>query len=256
MHCRIEDTFHASLTRLQNHEQKAVKTTFFDLVRHPAAQGLRLKKLQGGSWSARVNEDIRIILDWNEDDNSLTLRYVGHHDAAYQWADAHKTKIRPENAAAKESEALQPALQTAHATASAKPAKTIRFRLLSFAARTVDTCATPLSALRDAIVHARDAQNGQLPGENRNRAKGAAEVRKVFEISDVGTVAGCYVTEGKIALDDQIRIIRGGAAVHEGRIDSLKQREKRVREIRRGSECGVGVWSYPNIQIGDRIESY
>lgn len=259
MHFRIDDTFRDSLARLANDEQKAVKTSVFDLVSKRRGQGLRLKKLCDGSWSARVNHDIRIIADWNERENNLCLRYVGRHDDAYQWAERHKAETRAGNDGTEEAEATQPARETAPADPPGQQKKTIRFRLLSFAGSTVDTCLNSLSALRGAIANARDGENeeiGQFPYKNQTSPKGAAEVRKLYEISNVGTVAGCYVLEGAIACDDQIRIVRGGMAIHEGKIDSLQRRKKSVREIQRGYECGVGIRNYPHIQVGDRIESY
>ena len=259
MHFRIDDTFLDSLARLANDEQKAVKTSVFDLVSKRRGRGLRLKKLRDGSWSARVNHDMRIIADWNERENHLLLRYVGHHDEAYQWAERHKTKTRAGNNATEETEATQPAPETVPPVPATQQKKSIRFGLLAFAEKTVDTCLASLSALRSAIANARNAQRepGEpFPDANELAAKGAAEVRELYDISNVGTVAGCYVLEGKIARYDQIRIIRGGMAIHEGKIDSLKRRKKNVQEIQKGYECGIGVWSYPNIQVGDRIESY
>ncbi len=259
MHFRIDDTFLDSLARLANDEQKAVKTSVFDLVSKRRGRGLRLKKLRDGSWSARVNHDMRIIADWNERENHLRLRYVGHHDEAYQWAERHKTKARAENDATEEATASQSAPKTAPPVPATQQKKSIRLGLLAFAEKTVDICLVPLSALRSAIANARNGQRepGEpFPDANERAAKGAAEVRKLYEISNVGTVAGCYVLEGKIACDDQIRIIRGGMAIHEGKVDSLKHRKKNVQEIQRGYECGIGIWNYPNIRVGDRIESY
>lgn len=259
MHFRIDDTFLDSLARLANDEQKAVKTSVFDLVSKRRGRGLRLKKLRDGSWSARVNHDMRIIADWNEHENHLRLRYVGHHDEAYKWAERHKAKTRAGNNATEEATASQSAPKKAPPVPATQQKKSIRFGLLAFAEKTVDICLARLSALRRAIANARNGQRepGEpFPDANELAAKGAAEVRELYDISNVGTVAGCYVLEGKIARYDQIRIIRGGMAIHEGKIDSLKRRKKNVQEIQKGYECGIGVWSYPNIQVGDRIESY
>ena len=256
MHFRIDDTFLDSLARLANDEQKAVKTSVFDLVSKRRGRGLRLKKLRDGSWSARVNHDMRIIADWNERENHLRLRYVGHHDEAYQWAERHKIKTRAGNNATKETEATQPAPETAPPVPATQQKKSIRFGLLAFAEKTVDTCLASLSALRSAIANARNGQRepGEpFPDKNRLAAKGAAEVRELYYN---GKVAGCYVLEGKIACEDQIRIIRGGMAIHKGKIDSLKHFRENVQEVKKGYECGIGVRSYPNIRVGDRIESY
>ena len=89
MDFRIADTFTASLARLNGAEQKAVKTTAFDLQLNASAPGLRLHRLDRARdpdfWSVRVNDDIRLIV--HRAPTSLMLCYVGHHDAAYEWAE-------------------------------------------------------------------------------------------------------------------------------------------------------------------------
>ena len=102
MQFRIADTFTASLARLPNEQQKAVKTTAFDLQTNPAHPGLSLHRLYNSRdsnfWSARVTRDYRIIVHRVED--GLTLCYVGHHDDAYQWAERRKLETHPATGAA------------------------------------------------------------------------------------------------------------------------------------------------------------
>ncbi len=97
MDFRIADTFTTSLTKLTGNEQKAVKTTAFDLQLNPAQPGLRFHKLDGARdpnfWSVRVSRDIRIIVHRTR--NSLMLCYVDHHDNAYQWAERRKLATHP-----------------------------------------------------------------------------------------------------------------------------------------------------------------
>jgi mRNA-degrading endonuclease RelE of RelBE toxin-antitoxin system len=99
---RIADTFTDSLTRLTGDEQKAVKTTAFDLQLNPAAPGMRFHKLDKAKdknfWSVRVSADVRIIV--HKADNSLLLCYVDHHDAAYAWAERRKLQTHPKTGAA------------------------------------------------------------------------------------------------------------------------------------------------------------
>lgn len=102
MEFRIADTFTSSLARLENDEQKAVKTSAFDLQMNPAAPGLHLHKLDNARdknfWSVRVNRDIRMIVHRTSD--SLLLCYVAHHDDAYAWAEKRKVETHPTTGAA------------------------------------------------------------------------------------------------------------------------------------------------------------
>src|SRR5712692_6487469 len=99
---RIADTFTDSLTRLTGDEQKAVKTTAFDLQLNPANPGMSLHKLEKAKdknfWSVRVSGDIRLIV--HKTDRSLLLCYVDHHDKAYDWAERRKLEIHPKTGAA------------------------------------------------------------------------------------------------------------------------------------------------------------
>ena len=102
MEFRIADTFTASLANLTGEEQKAVKTTAFDLQLNPASPGLSFHKLDRAKdknfWSVRVSQDLRLIVHRSE--NSLLLCYVGHHDRAYEWAERRKLETHPATGAA------------------------------------------------------------------------------------------------------------------------------------------------------------
>ena len=102
MQFRIADTFTASLARLAGDEQKAVKTTAFDLQLDPLRPGLQIHKIEGARdrnfWSIRASRDIRIIVHRTE--NSLMLCYVDHHDDAYRWAGRRKLETHPKTGAA------------------------------------------------------------------------------------------------------------------------------------------------------------
>src|SRR5947207_3849043 len=102
MEFRIADTFTDSLARLTGEEQKAVKTTAFDLQLNPANPGMSFHKLDKARdkkfWSVRVNSDIRLIV--HKGDTSLLLCYVDHHDKAYDWAERRKLETHPKTGAA------------------------------------------------------------------------------------------------------------------------------------------------------------
>lgn len=102
MELRIADTFTDSLGQLTGEEQKAVKTTAFDLQMNPAQPGMQFHKLDKARdpnfWSVRVNRDIRIIV--HRTDTSLMLCYVDHHDEAYRWAERRKLETHPKTGAA------------------------------------------------------------------------------------------------------------------------------------------------------------
>src|SRR5947209_3911542 len=102
MDFRIADTFTDSLSRLTSDEQKAVKTTAFDLQLNPASPGMSFHKLEKAKdkkfWSVRVGSDIRLIV--HKSDASLLLCYVGHHDKAYDWAERRRLETHPKTGAA------------------------------------------------------------------------------------------------------------------------------------------------------------
>src|SRR5258708_31708725 len=102
MEFRIADTFTDSLVRLTGEEQKAVKTTAFDLQMDPSTPGLSFHKLEKARdrnfWSVRVSRDIRLIV--HKTQSSLLLCYVGHHDKAYDWAERRRLETHPKTGAA------------------------------------------------------------------------------------------------------------------------------------------------------------
>jgi len=102
MQFRISDTFTDSLTKLTGDEQKSVKTTAFDLQLNPGNPGMQFHRIDKSRdksfWSVRVSRDIRLIV--HKSDGSLLLCYVGHHDAAYDWAERRKLETHPKTGAA------------------------------------------------------------------------------------------------------------------------------------------------------------
>ena len=108
----------------------------------------------------------------------------------------------------------------------------------------------------DAINEVQDAMKGMLAPQYKEVALGEAQVRQVYKISNVGVVAGCYVTEGKVARNAQIRLVRDGIVIHEGVMNSLQRFKDSVKEVARGYECGIGIEKYSDIKEGDIIEAF
>ena len=112
------------------------------------------------------------------------------------------------------------------------------------------------SVIYSAIEDVRDALEGLLSPERREETKGRAEVRDTFGVPDVGTVAGCYVTEGTINRNHQIRVVRDGVVVYEGDISSLKRFDDDVKEVQNGYECGISIKNFDDVKVDDELESY
>ena len=85
---------------------------------------------------------------------------------------------------------------------------------------------------------------------------GMVEVRNVFKISKVGTVAGCMVADGLVRRGSSVRLVRGGVVVHTGELDSLKRFKEDVREVKAGFECGLSLKNFNDVQVGDQIEVF
>ena len=108
----------------------------------------------------------------------------------------------------------------------------------------------------DCLNEIQLALEGLLAPEYQEETTGVAEVRQLFKISRVGTIAGCFVQMGKIQKNDKIRVLRDGLVIHTGHIISLKRGKDDVREVDAGFECGIQIANFNDFQIGDSIESY
>ncbi|MFN3694410.1 MAG: translation initiation factor IF-2, partial [Ignavibacterium sp.] len=112
------------------------------------------------------------------------------------------------------------------------------------------------SVIYDAINEVKSALEGLLSPVLSEEITSTVEVREVFKVPKVGTVAGCYVTDGKIARSNKIRIIRDGIVIHQGEILSLKRFKDDVREVDAGYECGISIVNFNDIKVGDIIEGF
>ena len=112
----------------------------------------------------------------------------------------------------------------------------------------------------DIISHAVDevkaARSGLLTPEQKESRLGLVDVREVFRISKIGTVAGCMVVEGLVRRGSKIRVLRDNVVVHDGELDSLKRFKDDVREVKAGFECGLSLRGYNDVQKGDQLEAY
>ncbi len=112
------------------------------------------------------------------------------------------------------------------------------------------------SVIYDAIEDVRDALEGLLQPEEKEKTLGMLEVRETFKIPRVGTVAGCYVLEGKINRNDKVRLVREGVVVYEGVLSSLKRFKDDAREVTSGYECGLSIHNFNDVKVDDQIEAY
>ena len=108
----------------------------------------------------------------------------------------------------------------------------------------------------DCIEEVKSAMKGMLAPKYRENQLGTAEVRTVYKISNVGTVAGCYITNGKVTRSCQIRVVRDGIVICEDKIDSLRRFKDDVKEVAQGYECGIGLEKFADIKEGDQFEAF
>lgn len=112
------------------------------------------------------------------------------------------------------------------------------------------------SIIYDAINEIKAAMEGMLSPEIKEEITGTAEVMEAFEITKVGTIAGCIVRDGKIFRKDKVRVIRDGIVIYTGTLGSLKRFKDDVKEVNKGYECGLNIDNYNNVKAGDFIEAF
>jgi len=112
------------------------------------------------------------------------------------------------------------------------------------------------SIIYDAINDLKDAMEGLLSPDMKEEVIGSAEVRDIFKISKLGTIAGCMVTSGKITRNSGVRVIREENVIFDGSLSSLKRFKDDVKEVTKGFDCGLQILDFNDVQAGDLIESY
>jgi len=100
------------------------------------------------------------------------------------------------------------------------------------------------------------ALSGMLAPEKRESVMGMVEVRQVFTVSKIGTIAGCMVLEGVVKRGAKVRVLRGNVVIHDGELDSLKRFKDDVKEVKNNFECGLSLKGYNDLQVGDKLEAY
>jgi translation initiation factor IF-2 len=100
------------------------------------------------------------------------------------------------------------------------------------------------------------ALSGMLTPDKKENITGMVEIRQVFTISKVGTIAGCYVTEGLVKRGSLVRLLRNNVVIHTGELDSLKRFKDDVKEVRSNFECGLSLRGFNDLQVGDFLEAF
>ena len=108
----------------------------------------------------------------------------------------------------------------------------------------------------DAIADVENAIIGMLDPEYKEEILGHVEIRELFKSTAIGTIGGCYVTDGKISRDAQLRLLRDNIVIHEGAVGTLRRFKDDVKEVATGYECGVSIDRYNDIKVGDIIEAF
>ncbi|MFM7813963.1 MAG: EF-Tu/IF-2/RF-3 family GTPase, partial [Flavobacteriales bacterium] len=112
------------------------------------------------------------------------------------------------------------------------------------------------SVIYKAIEEVKEAMEGMLSARIEEQITGTAEIREVFRITKVGTIAGCMVLDGKITRHSKVRIIRDGIVIYTGDLGSLKRFKDDVKEVAKGYECGLNIDKFNNIEVGDQVEAF
>jgi translation initiation factor IF-2 len=112
------------------------------------------------------------------------------------------------------------------------------------------------SIIYEAIDDVRAMLSGLLQPEVKEQIVGLAQVREVFRSSKMGTVAGCIVMDGYVRRNNPIRVLRNNVVIFEGALESLRRFKDDVNEVRAGTECGIAVQNYNDVQVGDQIECF
>ncbi len=112
------------------------------------------------------------------------------------------------------------------------------------------------SIIYKAIEEIKEAMEGMLSAKIEEKVVGTAEIRETFKITKVGTIAGCFVQDGKISRSNKVRIIRDGIVMYTGNLGSLKRFKDDVKDVTKGYECGLNIDKFNDIQVGDIIEAF
>ncbi len=108
----------------------------------------------------------------------------------------------------------------------------------------------------DLLNDVKQAMLGMLDPTIKETVTGQADVKELFKVPKIGTVAGCYVNNGKVVRNSEIRLLRDGVVIVTGKVGSLRRFKDDVAEVQNGFECGIGIANYNDVKIGDVIEFF
>jgi len=112
------------------------------------------------------------------------------------------------------------------------------------------------NVIYEVVDEIKAALSGMLAPERKEEILGLVDVRQVFKITKVGAVAGCYVLEGQVRRNAQLRLLRDNVVIHTGEVESLKRFKEDVREVKSGVECGISIANFSDIKEGDQLEVF
>ena len=112
------------------------------------------------------------------------------------------------------------------------------------------------TVIYDLIDDVKQAMLGMLEPIVKESVTGQAEVRELFKVPKIGNVGGCYVTDGKVTRDAEVRLIRDNVVIYTGKVGSLRRFKDDVSEVKNGTECGIGIANYNDVKVGDVIEFF
>jgi translation initiation factor IF-2 len=112
------------------------------------------------------------------------------------------------------------------------------------------------SIIYEAVDQVKAALGGLLSPEQKESVIGMVEIREVFKISKVGSIAGCYVQDGVIRRNSMVRVLRNNVVIHSGELDSLKRFKDDVKEVKNNFECGLSIKNFNEIEVGDMLEVF
>jgi translation initiation factor IF-2 len=112
------------------------------------------------------------------------------------------------------------------------------------------------SIIYEAVDQVKAALGGLLSPEQKESVIGMVEIREVFKISKVGSIAGCYVQDGVIRRNSMVRVLRNNVVIHSGELDSLKRFKDDVKEVKNNFECGLSIKNFNDIEVGDMLEVF
>jgi len=112
------------------------------------------------------------------------------------------------------------------------------------------------SIIYEAVDQVKAALGGLLSPEQKESVIGMVEIREVFKISKLGSIAGCYVQDGVIRRSSMVRVLRDNVVIHSGELDSLKRFKDDVKEVKNNFECGLSIKNFNEIEVGDMLEVF